>query len=381
MAAAGTRPVTRPPALPGRHPGPAPWLLMRAFASGCTAMTGVEAVSNGVPVFREPRSATPDDAARHRGDPGVLLAGIAFLCRAYGIGATEPGQPGYESVLSQLIGAVVGRGVFYYVTIGSVLAVLCLSANTSFADFPRLCRVLAQDGFLPARVRASGRAAGLLARASWSWRRLAAVLLVVFGGITDRLIPLFAVGAFLAFTLSQAAMVAHWRAAPPPRRAVARDQRRRGGRHRRHAGGRPHLQVRRRRLDHDPAARRCCCSSAACAPTWWRSTASTGRAPLDTSHLEPPAVVVPMKRLDRVARKALRFALTISTDVRVVQLLAANSESEISAAWTRDRGPLPGGGLATTEAGGLRSPYREVVDPLRAHVQRLTMVNPSVPSW
>ena len=134
------------------------WILMRAFASGCTAMTGVEAVSNGVTAFREP-------AVRHARQTltaiivilAVMLAGIAYLCRAYGIGATEPGQPGYQSILSQLVAAVVGRGVFYYVTIGSVLSVLALSANTGFADFPRLCRVIAQDGFLPHSFAHRGR--------------------------------------------------------------------------------------------------------------------------------------------------------------------------------------------------------------------------------
>ena len=86
-----------------------------------------------------------------------MLAGIAYLCRAYGIGATEPGQPGYQSILSQLVAAVVGRGSFYYITIGSVLSVLALSANTGFADFPRLCRVIAQDGFLPRGFAHRGR--------------------------------------------------------------------------------------------------------------------------------------------------------------------------------------------------------------------------------
>src|SRR4051812_20785665 len=119
------------------------WILMRAFASGCTAMTGVEAVSNGVGAFKEP-------AVSHARKTltaiivilAIMLAGIAFLCRAYGIGATEPGRPGYQSILSQLVAAVVGRGTFYYITIGSVLSVLALSANTGFADFPRLCRVI-----------------------------------------------------------------------------------------------------------------------------------------------------------------------------------------------------------------------------------------------
>ena len=118
-------------------------------------------------------------------------------------------KPGYQSILSQLVAAVIGRGFFYYVTIGSVLAVLALSANTGFADFPRLCRVIAQDGFLPSGFAHRGRrlvySQGILVLAVLSGGILAA-----FGGITDNLIPLFAVGAFLAFTLSQAGMVAHW---------------------------------------------------------------------------------------------------------------------------------------------------------------------------
>ena len=122
------------------------WLLLKAFASGCTAMTGVEAVSNGVAAFREPvvqtarRTLTTIIALL-----ALMLLGIAYLCRAYHIGAVEPG-PGYQSVLSQLTAAVVGRNVFYLLTIGSVLLVLSFSANTAFADFPRLCRLIAQDG-------------------------------------------------------------------------------------------------------------------------------------------------------------------------------------------------------------------------------------------
>jgi amino acid transporter len=139
-----------------------------------------------------------------------MLAGIAYLCGAYGVGATEPGEAGYDSILAQLTAAVVGRGWFYYVTIGSVLSVLALSANTGFADFPRLCRVIAQDGFLPHSFAHRGRrlvySRGILVLAA-----LSGGLLVGFGGITDNLIPLFAIGAFLAFTLSQAGMVAYWR--------------------------------------------------------------------------------------------------------------------------------------------------------------------------
>src|SRR5262249_51041267 len=139
----------------------------------------------------------------------ALLVGIAYLCRAYGIGATDPGQPGYDSVLSQLVAAVAGRGVVYYVTIGAVLAVLCLSANTGFADFPRLCRAVAADGFLPNGFAHRGRRL-VYTRGIIVLTVLSGALLVAFGGVTDHLIPLFAVGAFLAFTLSQAGMVAHW---------------------------------------------------------------------------------------------------------------------------------------------------------------------------
>jgi amino acid transporter len=204
-------PVVAPPILKPGMEVAGWWLLAKAFASGCTAMTGVEAVSNGVAAFREP-------CVRHARQTltaivvilAVLLLGIAILCNSYGIGATEPGEAGYDSVLSQLIAAIVGRGAIYYVTIGAVLAVLCLSANTGFADFPRLCRAIAQDGFLPRGFAHRGRrlvySEGIVVLSV-----LAGILLIAFGGVTDNLIPLFAVGAFLAFTLSQCGMVVHWR--------------------------------------------------------------------------------------------------------------------------------------------------------------------------
>jgi len=203
-------PVVVPPALSPSTEMVSLWLLARAFASGCTAMTGVEAISNGVTAFREP---VVKNAQRTLsliiGILTLLLAGIAYLARVYGIGATEPGRAGYESIVSQLVGAIVGKGVVYYVTIGSVIAVLALSANTGFADFPRMCQIIAKDGYLPSAFSQRGRrlvfSYGILFIAF-----LSGLLLFLFGGVTDRLIPLFAVGAFLAFTLSQAGMVVHW---------------------------------------------------------------------------------------------------------------------------------------------------------------------------
>jgi amino acid transporter len=198
------------PAVPLATVGAGFWLLLRAFANGCTAMTGVEAISNGIPAFKTP---SVQNAQRTLTFVivilGLMLAGIAFLCRAYGIGATEPDSAAYQSILSQLTAAVAGRGVFYYVTMGSVIAVVCLSANTSFADFPRLCRLLALDNFLPYsfanRDRRLVYSDGIVVLSL-----MAGALLIVFNGITDNLIPLFAIGAFGAFTLSQAGMVVHW---------------------------------------------------------------------------------------------------------------------------------------------------------------------------
>src|SRR5271170_6504985 len=111
------------------------WLLLKVFASGCTALTGVEAVSNGVKAFREP---AVKNAQRTLTVIifllALLLAGISYLVKVYGVAATDPGAPGYQSILSMLVAAVFGRGLFYYLTMGSILFVLALSANTAFAD-------------------------------------------------------------------------------------------------------------------------------------------------------------------------------------------------------------------------------------------------------
>ncbi|MGC1907937.1 MAG: APC family permease [Candidatus Acidiferrum sp.] len=204
-------PVTPPPVPPAATQLVTLWLLLKAFSSGCAALTGVEAVSNGVKAFREPgvknaqRTLTIVILIL-----AILLAGISYLAKSYGIAATDPSQPGYQSLLSMLIAAVFGRGFFYYLTIASILLVLSLSANTAFADFPRLCRSIALDNYLPHVFAFRGRRLvytyGIIILAL-----LTGALLILFGGITDRLIPLYAVGAFLAFTLSQLGMVAHWR--------------------------------------------------------------------------------------------------------------------------------------------------------------------------
>jgi amino acid transporter len=204
-------PIIAPPPPSATLEAATVWLLLRAFASGCTAMTGVEAVSNAMTAFREPRT-------RHGHTTltvivlilGTLLAGIAYVATSFHVSAMDQTQAGYQSVLSQLAHAIVGDGAFYYIAIGSLLCVLALSANTSFVGFPRLCRAIAADGFLPKSFAIAGHrlvfSVGILYLAC-----CAGSLLFVFGGITDRLIPLFAVGAFLTFTISQTGMIFHWR--------------------------------------------------------------------------------------------------------------------------------------------------------------------------
>ena len=210
LAGGHPTPVLALPTPPAMTQAVSYWLLLKVFASGCTALTGVEAVSNGVKAFKEP---TVKNAQRTLTVIifllAILLAGISWLVKIYGIAATDPGQPGYQSILSMLTSAVFGKGYFYYLTMGAILVVLSLSANTAFADFPRLCRAIAQNNYLPHAFGYRGRRLvytyGIVVLAI-----LSGGVLILFGGVTDRLIPLYAVGAFLAFTLSQAGMVHHW---------------------------------------------------------------------------------------------------------------------------------------------------------------------------
>jgi amino acid transporter len=182
-------------------------VLLTAFANGCTAMTGVEAVSNGVPAFRKPES---HNAASTMAAMAVLaitmFMGVSILAHAYGVVPSES-----ETVLSQIArGVFGGRGVPYYLLQVGTMAILVLAANTAYADFPRLSSILARDKFLPRQLMSQGdRLAfsnGILGLSGF-----AAVLLVIFGGDTHALIPLYMIGVFVSFTLSQAGMVVRWR--------------------------------------------------------------------------------------------------------------------------------------------------------------------------
>nr|WP_242605276.1 APC family permease [Fluoribacter gormanii] len=186
------------------------WMLLTAFANGLTAMTGVEAVSNAVPLFRKP---TVQNAQWTLtiivGTLALFLILIGYLCPAYHIVAMNQNQPGYQTILSQLVEATAGKGIFYYISIASIFIVLAYSAQTSFSGFPRVCRLLAEDNYLPHFFAERGRrlvfSVGIIILALFS-----AAILIVFKGITNNLIPLFAVGAFSAFLFSQVGMVMYW---------------------------------------------------------------------------------------------------------------------------------------------------------------------------
>jgi amino acid transporter len=180
-------------------------LLMRAFADGCSAITGVEAVSNGVPAFQPPEAASARTTLAVMGAlVGVMFIGISILA---GISGAVPSD--HETVISQIGRATFGTGAIYYVLQFSTMGILVLAANTAFADFPRLSSLLARDGFMPSRFAFRGErlafSAGIVALAI-----LAIAVLAAFGGRVEALIPLYAVGVFTSITLSQAGMVRHW---------------------------------------------------------------------------------------------------------------------------------------------------------------------------
>jgi len=203
-------PVAPLPSIPPANATVSTWLLLAAFANAATALTGIEAVSNGVPLFRKP---TVPNAQKTLTVImlvlGSFLLCIAYLCPAYHIGAMDERQPGYQTILSQIVEAVGGHGFFYYITLASIFIVLTYSAQTSFADFPRVCRLLAEDGFLPPYFANRGRRL-VFSNGIVFLSIISGLLLIAFRGVTDALIPLFAVGAFGAFLFSQAGMVKHW---------------------------------------------------------------------------------------------------------------------------------------------------------------------------
>jgi amino acid transporter len=379
-------PIIAPPQLPAATAGISLWLILKVFSSGCTAMTGVEAVSNGVTAFRDPRCKTAKlTLTIIISILIVLLAGIALLCRSYGVGAVDPNSSHYQSVLSELTAAVMGRGIFYYVTIGSILLVLSLSANTAFADFPRLTRAIALNKYLPTVFVIRGRRL-LYSHGIYALTTFTAILLIVFRGVTDRLIPLYAIGAFLAFTLSQAGMVVHWRRV-------------------RGKGSLIHMLVNGLGAFATGVTVLVVLVAKFVEGAWITAVMiplliilmlrvkrhyNRVEAEVDTDKpiclddIDPPIVLIPMDRWSRISEKGLRFALMLSQDIRAIHVHTGDDQDiedkddELTPIWQHMViEPLRAAKLPIPKLVILRSPYRFIVQPLVDYILKVEAENPN----
>ena len=360
-----------------------PWLLLflllKAFSNGCAAMTGVEAVSNGVTAFKEPRS---ENASRTLtviiAILIVLLAGLSYVAKVYAVTAMDPDVSNYQSVLSIEVAAVFGRGWFYFLTMGSVLAALSFSANTAFADFPRMARAIAIKDYLPHVFILKGRRL-LFSHGIYALTGFTALILIVCDGVTDALIPLYAIGAFLAFTLSQAGMVKHWHKALDD----------------------PHRHI--KMFVNGLGAVATAVSLIIIVVTkfiygaWatvllvpfliWimnsvkqhyvRVKAETSDpTPLRLTGLDPPIVVIPMARWDKITEKAMRFGMLMSPIVKVVHVDSDDSDA-LGAVWNEMvLLPVREAKMPEPELVTVKSSFRTILSPLMDYVLQLEDENP-----
>ncbi len=369
-----------PPPLPATVGALGTWMLLKAFASGCAAMTGVEAVSNGVMAFGEPRVKRAQRTLTVIiGILMVLLFGIAYLAKAYRVMPMEPDITGYQSLLSLLVTVVFGRGWFYYLTMGSVLLALALSANTAFADFPRLTRAIAMHDYLPHVFILRGRRL-LYSHGIYALTGFTAVILILFRGVTDRLIPLYAIGAFLAFTLSQAGMVVHWLKME------------------KHPGRLWHAFVNGFGAVATGITTIIVLIAKFTAGAWVTALLvptligimmvvkrhytrvkreMADMTPLNLANLEEPIVVIPMARWDRISEKALRFGLLLSKEMKVVHVHSDDEEGSLDEAWDKFiRAPIKREGLPEPELVTIPSTYRFIINPLMDYILELEQQNP-----
>ncbi|HEX2221865.1 MAG TPA: APC family permease [Candidatus Limnocylindria bacterium] len=344
-------------------------LLLRAFSSGAVALTGVEAISDGVPAFKPPEWRNARTTLTWAAVIfGALFLGIGYLVTAIHI---VPDPTEQETVLSQMARTLTGDGPYLYLVQISTAMLLVLAANTSFADFPRLSSFLARDGFLPRQFAFRGErlafTTGIIALAG-----LAMALLLLFGASVSALIPLYTLGVFVAFTLSQAGMLVRWW-------------------RRREEGWRRGIVI----------------TGAGTATTFlvmvvvgvsnftrgawlvivvvpmlmWLLVSIRGhyrkideslrleRIPEGKEVARPPIVIVPVSRLDRAARKAIGFARSISDEAVAVHVTNYPEDAD----QLRRRWPDWAG---TTELVVVESPYRALIGPLLAYMDALQRQDP-----
>jgi len=371
--------VAIPPPLPATATALTTWMLLKAFSNGCAAMTGVEAVSNGVTAFREPRAKNAQNALTVIiATLIVLLYGTAWLATKYHIMAMDPSEHGYQSLLSLIVMAVFGRGWIYHFTMWSVFLALAFSANTAFAGFPRLAPTIAMNDYLPHVFTLRGRRL-LFSHGIYALTGFTFVILIMFEGNTERLISLYAIGAFLAFTLSQAGMVMHWH-------------------HEKENKLRHWLMAVNGTGAVATGITTCIVLIAKFTSGAWvtalliptlivlmvavkqhytRVKREVGMGKLNLSNLQEPLVVIPMARWDRMTEKALRFGVLLSKEIQVVNVESDEGEDTLTPLWEENvMQPIREKGLPQPQLITLHSSYRLVISPLMDYILELEQQHP-----
>ena len=355
------------------------WLLLKTFSNGCAAMTGVEAVSNGVTAFREPRAQNGNRTLTVIiAMLVVLLFGLSYVAKAYGVTAMDTDALRYQTVLSIEVAAVFGRGWFYFVTMTGVLAALSFSANTAFTGFPHLARAIAVKDYLPHVFILKGRRL-LFSHGIYALTGFTALILIIFDGVTLKLIPLYAIGAFMAFTLSQAGMVKHW--------LHLKDEKHRN------------VKIFLNGLGAVATGITLCVILATkfMSGAWVTailvpvliaimlmvkrhytrvSLETADPTPLRLTGLEAPIVVIPMARWDKITEKAMRFGMLMSPVVKVVHVDSDDSDA-LGAVWEdMVMKPVREHNMAEPELVTVKSTYRTILSPLMDYVLQLEEDNP-----
>ena len=357
------------------------WLALKSFSNGCAAMTGVEAVSNGVMAFREPRVRNAQMALTIiMGTLVVMLFGTAWLATRYGIMAMDPTDPNYQSLLSLIVMAVFGRSWFFHFTMWSIFLALTLSANTAFADFPRVTRAVALNDFLPHVFILRGRRL-LYSYGIYALTAMTAVILIKFSGNIDNIISLYAIGAFLAFTLSQTGMVVHWK-------KQGRD----------HKDRLWHMLVNGTGAVATGITTLIVLAAKFTSGAWMVAllvpmlivlmlvikkhyTRVKGEvvemAPISLTNMQQPLVVIPMARWDRMTEKALRFGLLLSKEIKVLNVIGCDGEETLDPVWEENvLKPIRAQGLSEPELITLHSNIRLIITPLMDYILELEQQNP-----
>jgi amino acid transporter len=379
LAATGSLPTyTPPPSWTTAAPveGLGILLILRAFAAGSVALTGTEAVSNGVQAFRPPEARNAGLVLILMGSLfAVIFVGISFLASQLGV---LPDPTEHETVISQITRTLVGAGTpFHYLIQLSTAFLLILAANTAFAGFPRLASILGTDRFLPRQFQYRGDrlaySVGIVVLAL-----LAGALLIGFGGSVTALIPLYTVGVFIAFTLSQAGMVRHW--------WKLRDE---------VSGWRWRAALNGIGATATGVVAVIVATVKFALGAWtvllliplliglmWsigRHYASVSRALKVDLDADPfprrvaPRVLVPVSRLDRATLNALAFATSISAEVTAVHVADDPDDlARMKADWERWGGPV---NLVILE-----SPYRALIAPLLAYIDATDRNDPAQPT-